>query len=591
MAKSKEYWKKRFEKLEDDAYRASKEYYNDLQEQFRLATSELEKEIASWYYRVAENNEISYSMAKRYLNRKELKEFRWTVEDYIKFGKENALDQKWMKELENASARVHITRLETIKIQLQQLIEKLFIEYEGGTSDLLNKTYKSSYYKSAYEIAKGTGVGKTLHTLDDNLINGFLRKPWAADGKDFSSRIWQNKEKLVRELHTELTQQLVRGSDPGMTISALAKKMDVSKSKAGNLIMTETAAIHSMAQKQCFSDLDVEKYEIIVTMDIKTSQICRDIDKKYHNVGIDLKDYQVNVTAPPFHCRCRTCTCPFFDDEFTKDTTRVARDPITGKTYHVPADMTYQEWYDKYVVSNPEALLAEKKVKNYVMDQKQYLEYKDSLDTNYVPKSIEEFQTLKYTNTTEYGILKAQYKGMSFYNKAIENEKEITKNVKKVASDVGMEVVGLEYRVKGKDSYLRKIRSKYGAGKMDYEVDDIIRYTYTAPADELAEKTLSSIAKHSKNGYNTIEIKNSWNNPNNPYRGINTTLKTESGQKFELQYHTPESFELKNGKMHELYEKQRLIEDTESEEYILLRNQMFDLSDKLERPTGIERVK
>ena len=377
MSKSKEYWKKRFEKLEDESYRTGKEYYNDLQEQFRRASNEIEMEIASWYYRVSENNEISYSMAKRYLNRKEVKEFRWNVEDYIKYGKENALDQKWMKQLENASARVHITRLEAIKLQMQQIVEALFVEYEGGVADLLNKTFKSSYYKSAYEIAKGTGVGKNLHMLDDNLIGGFLRKPWAADGADFSSRIWKNKDELVKNLHTELSQQLVRGSDPGKSIAALAKKMDVSKSKAGNLIMTETAAIHSMAQKQCFSDLDVEKYEIIVTMDIKTSQICRDIDKKYHNVGLDLKDYQVNVTAPPFHCRCRTCTCPFFDDEFS-DSTRVARDPVTGKTYRIPSDITYQEWYDKYVVNSRE---------NVIMELKKELGIKGEFSIN--PKQID----------------------------------------------------------------------------------------------------------------------------------------------------------------------------------------------------------
>lgn len=425
MAKSKEYWKRRFEKLEDDAYRTSKAYYDDLAKQFRRASNEIEMEIASWYYRVAENNEISYSMAKRYLNRKELKEFRWTVEEYIKFGKENALDQKWMKELENASARVHITRLETVKIQLQQLIERLFIEYEGGTSDLLNKTYKSSYYKSAYEIAKGTGVGKTLHALDDNLVSDFLRKPWAADGKDFSSRIWKNKEELVQNLHTELTQQLVRGSDPGKTIDAIAKRMDVSKSKAGNLVMTETAAIHSMAQSRCFKDLDVEKYEIIVTMDIKTSQICRDIDKKYHNVGIDLKDYQVNVTAPPFHCRCRTCACPFFDDEFTEDSTRIARDPITGKTYHIPADMTYQEWYDKYVASNPDALLAEKRTKNRLADQKQYDQYKSILGKD-APKNLDDFQNLKYTNIEKWETLKKQY-SETFITKDYDNISSVFK--------------------------------------------------------------------------------------------------------------------------------------------------------------------
>ncbi|ABX43326.1 polymorphic toxin type 50 domain-containing protein [Lachnoclostridium phytofermentans] len=411
MAKSREYWKKRFEKLEDDTYRKSKAYYDDLQEQFRRATSELEKDVSTWYYRVAENNEISYAQAKRYLNRKEVKEFRWTVDEYIKYGKENALDQKWMKELENASARVHITRLETVKLQLQQSVEKLFVEYEGGVSDLLNKAFKSSYYKSAFEIAKGTGVGKDLHALDDNLVSSFLRKPWAADGKDFSSRIWQDKEKLIRELHTELTQQLIRGSDPGKTIAALAKKMDVSKSKAGNLVMTETAAIHSMAQKECYKNLEIEEFQNVATLDLRTSDICIGMDGTHFPIS----EYKVNVTAPPFHCNCRTCTCPYFNDEFTEGEERAARDPVTGKTHNVPADMTYKEWHEKYVKGNPQADLAEKKSNNTLADQKQYDKYKSILGKD-TPKNLDDFQNLKYTNDEKWNMLQLAYKDQKVRN-------------------------------------------------------------------------------------------------------------------------------------------------------------------------------
>lgn len=58
-----------------------------------------------------------------------------------------------------------------------------------------------------------------------------------------------------------------------------------------------------------------------------------------------------------------------------------------------------------------------------------------------------------------------------------------------------------------------------------------------------------------------------------------------------MQYHTPESFNLKNGELHTLYEKARLIEDRRSPEYLALQDKMFILSDKLIRPEQIEGVK
>jgi hypothetical protein len=269
----------------------------------------------------------------------------------------------------------------------------------------------------------------------------------------------------------------------------------------------------------------------------------------------------------------------------------MARDPVTGKGYEVPADMTYEQWHVKYISENPEAALAEKKLKNEFADKKQYEECREKLGKEYLPKSFDEYQNLKYTNPAEYGILKAQARGMGYYNKALENEAEITEHIKKVANTTGMDIAGLEYRIKGKDSYLRKIRNRYDPSGNEYEVKDILRYTYTSNPLEMTDKTLKVIDTHKDLGYNTIEVKNYWVNALDPYNGINTTLQAPSGQKFELQYHTPESFELKNGKMHELYEKQRLISDSSSQEYMALTDQMFELSDTLTIPTRIEEVK
>ncbi|MEN7997786.1 phage head morphogenesis protein, partial [Clostridioides difficile] len=141
--KHKDYWRKRFEQLEEVQNNKSVKYYLELEKQYKLAMNSIEKDILSWYNRFAENEGISLLEAKKLLNTRELEEFKWSVEEYIKYGKENAINQKWMKELENASARVRITRLEALKLQIQQQVEVLYGNELDGIDKLMRDIYTS----------------------------------------------------------------------------------------------------------------------------------------------------------------------------------------------------------------------------------------------------------------------------------------------------------------------------------------------------------------------------------------------------------------------------------------------------------------
>lgn len=359
--KQSDYWKRRFEAMEDDQYQKSQKYYETIKEAFRRATNDIQMDIEHWYSRLARNNNISYAAAKKLLSKSELNEFHWTVETYIRHGEENALNQRWMKELENASARYHISYLQAMKLQVQQHAELLFAEYEGSTTEFLNKTFGNQYQRTAYEIAKGTGIGSNLTQIDTRRIDTLIKKPWAADGENFSGRIWKNKDKLVSTLHMELSQSIIRGEDPIKAINRLSDTMEVSKKQAGRLIMTESAAIAATAQKQCFSELGVEQYEIVVTLDSHTCNVCQDFDGKVFRQA----DFEVGLTAPPFHPRCRCCQVPYFNDEFTKKEMRAARN-TDGKTYYVPADMTYHEWKKESI---DKAETAEYRIRSHVPGQ------------------------------------------------------------------------------------------------------------------------------------------------------------------------------------------------------------------------------
>ena len=142
------YWEERFILLEKKVYEESEELIKELEKDIYQAQKELEKEINNWYARIAINNEVTYSEAKKLLKDKELKEFKWDVETYIKKAEENELNKKWVKELENASARVHISRLEQIKLQTQAIVEQLHSTRLNKIDAHLKNTYTESFYNS-----------------------------------------------------------------------------------------------------------------------------------------------------------------------------------------------------------------------------------------------------------------------------------------------------------------------------------------------------------------------------------------------------------------------------------------------------------
>ena len=141
-----------------------------------------------------------------------------------------------------------------------------------------------------------------------------------------------------------MTQGFIRGDSLEDITKRITAKMNVSKSNVKRLVRTESAAYRSKAQLKAFQDLEVEKYQVLATLDNRTSDICQDMDGKV----FDFKDYEIGTTAPPFHVNCRSVTIPYFDDE--EEGERAARDPETRKTIYVSDKMTYKEWKQKFLV-------------------------------------------------------------------------------------------------------------------------------------------------------------------------------------------------------------------------------------------------
>lgn len=341
--KSSAYWQKRFSALENAQNQYGQNTFHQIELAFDKAERQIQAQIETWYARYASNNGITLAEARKQLSAAELKELQWDVQEYIKYGQENAMNQQWMKELENASARFHISRLEALKLRTQQSLEVAFGNELDSLDGMVKKLYQSGYYHTCFEVQKGFNIGWEIGQIDERKLQKVISKPWAADGKTFSDRVWQSKTTMVNELHQQMTRTIIQGKAPDEAIKSMTKylqnKTKNAKYNAGRLVMTEQAFISSAAQKDVFNDLDVEEFEIVATLDSHTSDICREMDGKH----FPMKDFQPGVTAPPFHVWCRSTTVPYFDDEWGRSGERAARGE-DGKTYYVPADMTYPEW-------------------------------------------------------------------------------------------------------------------------------------------------------------------------------------------------------------------------------------------------------
>jgi len=311
-----------------------------IEKQYTRTIKEIDGKIRAWYQRLADNNGVSYAEAQKLLSKNELKDFHMTIEEYI----EKGLSGGFEKELENASARVHISRLEALEMELQAHAEELTGKRIARMESAISDAYTESYYHTGYEVQQMAGVGVNMRKVDKKRLENVLARPWAADDKTFTARCWTDKNKLVNILEGELTRMVATGAAPDKAIKNIADAFNTSKANARRLVLTESAAIASVAEQDCYKELDVEEYEIVGTFDTKMCEDCA----SWHGQHFPRKDFKIGVNAPPFHPNCYCVTVPYFDD-MAGIGERWMRNPETGKGEWIPSDMKYDDWKDIYV--------------------------------------------------------------------------------------------------------------------------------------------------------------------------------------------------------------------------------------------------
>lgn len=339
-----DYWKNRFIKSTKDVFDGDEEYVKEIFKIYERTIEDIDGEI---FKLLSAMEDVSMAEAKKLLNKYEIRSFKSGLDEFRKASKE-FISPNIEQELDIISRRVRISRLQAMQVSMKSKVASLLNQEQKKLFDHLSNNFTSSYYKDLYELQRITGY-KNINSLSKDFVNNILNTSWTNDGENFSDRIWKRKDKLLATLDTDLRQGLITGKRPDEITKVISDKLEVSKSNAKRLVLTESSAIHSQSRKAMYERMGVEKYEVVATLDLRTSHICRNLDGKV----FDVKDYERGVTAPPYHVYCRSTTVPYYDDDIQAEieNSRMARDPETGKSIRVE-DLTYKEWYKKYVVNS-----------------------------------------------------------------------------------------------------------------------------------------------------------------------------------------------------------------------------------------------
>ena len=266
--------------------------------------------------------------------------------------------QRLLADLDSPAYAYRMKRLERLNDDLDRMRESIYHSEKKGSDAFYSDLMKDSYYKATFDLQQQTGLAYSFSNLPETEIKRLRGLKWT--GEAYSDRIWSNTGALASSVKDELMVSLMTGRSTRDTAQAIAERFEVSQNNARRLVRTESTFFHNQMELLSYEDAEITKYRFIAVLDKRTSRICQEHDNKVY----DTDKAEPGVNYPPLHPWCRSTTIAHDDDIDYSKLERRARNPVTGKTELVPADMSYKDWYSKYVDQGGEKESAEKSKEN-----------------------------------------------------------------------------------------------------------------------------------------------------------------------------------------------------------------------------------
>lgn len=201
-----------------------------------------------------------------------------------------------------------ISRTEMYRQQRLQKLEKRYLKIAYELGKQVEKFAKENIMDGYLEVYENAAVVLDVPNFalpDKKLMEKLMNEPWR--GSDFSSRLWENQEKLTKALNNVIR----TGLQQGITVTDMAIELNYIMGKGFNaahrLVRTETMHYLNGAAVRSYEDAGVEKVQFWAAKDERTCDICGAMHEKIYDIK--------KAPVLPIHPNCRCTYLPVMEDD------------------------------------------------------------------------------------------------------------------------------------------------------------------------------------------------------------------------------------------------------------------------------------
>ena len=346
--KAAEYWKRRTVDLEHLLQARTTATMVEVNRMYAQGVEQLNEQIERILRRYVKNGQISQAYALQLLSAGQTAEERQRLLEQLQQTKEPQARRELIAMLDAPAYADRISRLQALQNAIRAEAVAMGVREERLAKARLTDTLKQAYYRTIFNDQKRNGL-YDFRLISDRRVQAALTHKWS--GKNYSDRVWKNNAAFCKRLQRTIEV----GCMTGMTLHDMEERLledcigaDSDSGQrycASRLIRTEVNHFSNQGFLEGYKAAGIIRYRFMATLDLRTSAVCRQLDGKTFLV----EEAKAGENLPPMHPFCRSITVPVVSDRLG---TRWAREPVTGKSMTVPADMTYAQWYEKYVEKN-----------------------------------------------------------------------------------------------------------------------------------------------------------------------------------------------------------------------------------------------
>ena len=335
---SLKYWEHRQAQRMFEYMQSAEDTADEVSKLYQKASGYISRELDRIFERYKRKHHLTDAEAYRLLNTLRDKTSLDELKKALKAPGRGQTAQDLLAELESPAYQARLERLQQLQNQIDRTMLEVYRQEKAQNTRHYLDLANEAYYKSLFDIQQRAGFGFSFSAIDPKVIDRVINSKWS--GLNYSERIWHNTRSLAQTLKEELLVNLITGRTDREAAEIIANKYAQGASKARRLVRTESCNLANQIEMLSYEECGIETYIYVATLDLRTSEECRRLDGKHFPVA----EQQPGKNCPPMHPWCRSTTICDISAEELAQMKRRARDPETGKTYEVPADMKYKEW-------------------------------------------------------------------------------------------------------------------------------------------------------------------------------------------------------------------------------------------------------